>query len=188
MNAASEIVDHHVSVGHRPLEWPRVAGVLSSWRGYGTLLRDTLWSKAGLITFGLVFFVHTGLYLYLSGMLLYIPNMTFAVPVSFPFVHIDLDPPSDYQPYLLFLPTDDFHILVNLTGALATIALSALVGLNAALIVTHWRQVTARRWKGGGFAASTPSFVGAQSGLLHGHAGAAKPPPGWPIRCWHRTR
>lgn len=126
------------------------------WRAYGTVLRETLWSKAGILAFGAVFFLYAGLYLYLSGMLRYRPNMSFAVPISFPLVHVNLDPPGDFQPFIVFLPTDDFILLANLTGVLVTVALSALVGINAALLVQHMRYLAGKQGiynRGGGLTA-----------------------------------
>lgn len=123
-------------------------------------LKEGLWNPVGGPVFAATAICYCGLFLYLSGMLLYKPNMTFTVPITFPFLRIDLNPPGNYQPYLLFLPTDDFILLVNLTGAVAALAFSSLVGMNVALWFRFWRWLKPSPKTTGGFMAILlPSLV-----------------------------
>lgn len=126
------------------------------WGKERAILRRTLRHPLGASAFAAVSFLYAGLYLYLSGMLLHKPNMTFDRPISFPFVDIGM---AGKQPFLLFLPTDDFILLVNLTGALVTLALSVLVGVNIALLARHWPWISWRRQGAGVLAALAPSLV-----------------------------
>lgn len=59
---------------------------------YLQTLKEGLWHPASGSVFAAAAISYCGLFLYLSGMLLYRPNMTFTVPITFPFLRIDLNP------------------------------------------------------------------------------------------------
>jgi len=137
-----------------------VSHYVSALSPYLQTLKESLWHNVGGSVFAAVAICYCGVFLYLSGMLLYRPNMTFSVPMTFPLVRIDLNPPGNYQPYLLFLPTDDFILLLNLTGAVVALAFSSLVGVNVALWFRHWKSLKPSTKTSGGFMALLlPSLV-----------------------------
>jgi len=79
--------------------------------------------------------LYMGLYLWLSGMFVYNADLDFSLA---PKVYYALNPKVT-QPYLIFFPTPDSMLFVNLTAAIGTLLLSGLMGLNAALLLYFWK-------------------------------------------------
>lgn len=113
--------------------------MLSRFRAYAQIFRLAIPTPVGTTTLCLVALAYMGLFLWLSGMLIYNSQINHLNPT--PAVYYDLNP-KVMQPYLLFFPTPESLVFVDLTGAVTTMALSGLVGLNAALFVRQWRRAT----------------------------------------------
>jgi hypothetical protein len=94
----------------------------------------------------MVLLLYMGLFLWLTGMLIHNSQLNHTAPT--PIVYYGLQP-KVMQPYLIFIPTSDTLLFVDLTGALSTLALGGLVGLNAALLVYLWRRSRGVRSKEG---------------------------------------
>ena len=74
---------------------------------------------------------YMGLSLWPGGMLLYNPQLNYH---NIAMVNYDLTPGVG-QPYLIFVPSPDVLLFVNVTAAATTLTLGALFCLNAALLV-----------------------------------------------------
>ena len=132
--------------------------MVSWWRDYAGIVRSGVACRAGSFTFAAVGLLYMGLYLWLSGMLTYNSRLNFSLGT--PKVYYALNP-KVMLPYLIFIPTPDSLLFVNLTGAVVTVLLSGLVGLNAALLVVYaWRRNLQRGRRGAGlFLGLLPTLV-----------------------------
>ncbi len=120
--------------------------LLSLGRNYAQILRGTIATPVGAVTFVVATLVWVGLFLWLSGMLVFNSQLNY---YNVPKVIYDLNPKGT-QPYLIFIPIPDILLFVNLTAAVVTLALGGLVGLSVTLLVYSWRRVRGARRGGGG--------------------------------------
>lgn len=118
--------------------------LLARCRSYTKTVRAAVAAPIGATTLVVAALAYIGLFLWLSGMLLYHSQLNYH---DIPMVNYDLSP-KVMQPYLIFIPTPDVMLFVNLTAAVVTLVLGGLVGFSAALLVYSWRRVRVAR-KGG---------------------------------------
>ena len=117
-----------------------------SW-SYARTVRAAVATPLGAATFAMVALLYMGLFLWLSGLLVYNSQLNYTI--STPTVYYDLNPKVT-QPYLIFIPIPDILLFVNLTAAVIALALSGVVGLNVALLVYLWRAQGAKKVGKGG--------------------------------------
>ena len=120
--------------------------VLARGWSYAQTVRAAIATPVGAATFVVAALVYMGLFLWLSGMLMFNSQLNYYDSAKVK-VFYDLNP-QVMQPYLIFIPTPDILLFVNLTAAAFTLALSGLVGLNVALLAYFWRRARLVR-KGG---------------------------------------